>query len=429
MPSSSDSVQVLAAATTDADLLASFAWIMCAALISPIISYATGKRIPAVVLLIAFGVLIGPHALGLATQEGGVALVKELGLGMLFLLAGYEIDPDTLRGRQGRLGVSTWLICMVLSFVGAFALLGFEDTPTAIVLAIAVTSTAVGTLMPIMKQQGMLETKVGTSLMIHGAIGEIAPILAMALLLSTRATWLTAAVLLAFTVIALVVAVLPKTVRYLVPWMGKAMIDGAGSTNQTILRMVLTMLSILMAVAAVFELDVVLGAFAAGFILRQLIPVKYRTAMEQRLDVVGYGLLIPVFFVCSGMGINPASVSEHPWLLVLLVPLIYVTRGLPIFLREQLMDTGSGLGDWRERAQLSLYSATALPIIVAVTEVATTSKILSSDYASVLVAAGAATVLLFPLLASLLKPAAAVSTAKAVDEQEPEAQSPATSES
>lgn len=314
----------------DADPLVSFAWIMGAALLAPLLSYATGKRLPAVVLLICFGLVIGPNVLGLASLDGGVGLIKEIGLGMLFLLAGYEIEPETLRGKEGRTGLATWLMCAVLSFLGAMSIVSFHSSSTAIVLAIALTSTAIGTLLPIMKQHDMLDTPVGRSLLIHGAIGEIAPILAMALLLSSRSTWLTTAVLLAFFLVAAVVAIVPRTVKFFLPWMGRAMVDGAGSTNQTVLRLVLLMLAILMSVAAVFELDVVLGAFAAGFILRQMVPEKYRTPLEQRLDIVGYSLFIPVFFVCSGMAINPQAVAEKPWLLVALVPLFYVTRGLPI---------------------------------------------------------------------------------------------------
>lgn len=401
------SYTVLAAGPTDPGPLVAFAWIMVAALVAPIISYATGKRIPAVVLLIAFGLIIGPNVLSLAEVGPGVNILKELGLGMLFLLAGYEIDPKQLRGKEARAGVSTWLICAALSFLGAFLIIGRDST--AIALAIAMTSTAIGTLLPILKQQGMLPTKVGQSLMLHGAIGEIGPILAMALFLSTRATWLTTAVLFAFAAIAITVAIVPRTMRAIAPWVAKAMVDGASATNQTILRMVLTMLAILMAVAAVFELDVVLGAFAAGFILRAVVPERFNYALEQRLDIVGYGLLIPVFFICSGMALDPAAVANNPLLLIILVPLIYITRGLPIFLREQFTNTGSGLADWRERAQLSLYSATALPIIVAVMDVAVTSDILGPEHASIFVAAGSATVLVFPLIASLLKPADRVS--------------------
>lgn len=396
---------VLAAGNVESNPLVSFAWIMAAAVTAPLISWATGKRIPAVVLLIGAGILIGPHWLGLASTEGGVGLLKQLGLGMLFLLAGYEINPAMIRSREGRTSATTWLVCMGLSFAGACALLHPHNTSTAVVLAIAFTSTAVGTLMPIMKQQQVLHTPVGRSLLVHGAIGEIFPIFAMALLLSARSTWVTAIVLAAFFVIALVVAAIPRTVRFLLPWTARAMVLNAGATNQTVMRLVLWMLGVLMAVAAVFELDVVLGAFAAGFILRRLVPEKFGEAVEQRLDIVGYSLLIPVFFVCSGMTIDPRAVADKPWLLCILVPLIYVVRGLPVLIRELFFTTGSQLTNVREKIQLSLYAATALPIIAAVTEVAVESQLLSEENASLLVAAGSVTVLIFPFIANMIQPA------------------------
>ena len=396
---------VLAAGNVESNPLVSFAWIMAAAVMAPLISWATGKRVPAVVLLIGAGILIGPHWLGLASTEGGVGLLKQLGLGMLFLLAGYEINPAMIRSREGRTSATTWLVCMGLSFAGACALLHPHNTSTAVVLAIAFTSTAVGTLMPIMKQQQVLHTPVGRSLLVHGAIGEIFPIFAMALLLSARSTWVTAIVLAAFFVIALVVAAIPRTVRFLLPWTARAMVLNAGATNQTVMRLVLWMLGVLMAVAAVFELDVVLGAFAAGFILRRLVPEKFGEAVEQRLDIVGYSLLIPVFFVCSGMTIDPRAVVDKPWLLCVLVPLIYVVRGLPVLIRELFFTTGSQLTNVREKIQLSLYAATALPIIAAVTEVAVESQLLSEENASLLVAAGSVTVLIFPFIANMIQPA------------------------
>ena len=396
---------VLAAGNVESNPLVSFAWIMAVAVTAPLISWATGKRVPAVVLLIGAGILIGPHWLGLASTEGGVGLLKQLGLGMLFLLAGYEINPAMIRSREGRTSATTWLVCMGLSFAGACALLHPHNTSTAVVLAIAFTSTAVGTLMPIMKQQQVLHTPVGRSLLVHGAIGEIFPIFAMALLLSARSTWVTAIVLAAFFVIALVVAAIPRTVRFLLPWTARAMVLNAGATNQTVMRLVLWMLGVLMAVAAVFELDVVLGAFAAGFILRRLVPEKFGEAVEQRLDIVGYSLLIPVFFVCSGMTIDPRAVVDKPWLLCILVPLIYVVRGLTVLIRELFFTTGSQLTNVREKIQLSLYAATALPIIAAVTEVAVESQLLSEENASLLVAAGSVTVLIFPFIANMIQPA------------------------
>ncbi|HIW90293.1 MAG TPA: cation:proton antiporter [Candidatus Corynebacterium avicola] len=385
------------------DVLVSFAWIAAASLLAPILAFLTGKRVPAVVFLIFLGVLIGPYGLELAQDGDAIELLRELGLGMLFLLAGLEISPSLLKSKEGGHALATWMLCALLSFGGAVALTG-GDVGVAIVLAIALTSTALGTLLPILKQSGLTDTSVGNSVLIHGAIGELGPVLAMAVLLSTRSTWTTAVLLLAFFAIALLIALLPRTVRAVVPVVGWAIRDGAGSTNQTIIRSIVLALAVLMAVAAVFELDVVLGAFAAGIILREIVPAENRHGLESQLEVMGYGLLIPTFFVVSGMDIDTSVVIEQPWFLLAIPVLILVTRGLPVFLREMWTPTGSDLSGWREKLQVSLYSATGLPIIVAVTGIAVNSELIGDEEASLLVAGGALTVLVFPLLASAVGP-------------------------
>jgi Kef-type K+ transport system membrane component KefB len=403
------------------DALVSFAWIAAAGLLAPVLSFLTGKRVPAVVFLLILGVVIGPFGLELAHDGEAIELISELGLGMLFLLAGMEINPALLKSRQGGHALATWVLCAVLSFAGAMALTD-GDAGIAIVLAIALTSTALGTLLPIIKQDGLTDTPVGNSVLVHGAIGELAPVLAMAVLLSARSTLATAVVLVVFFVIALLIAVLPRTVRTLVPAVGWAIRDGAGSTNQTVIRSIVLVLAVLMAVAAVFELDVVLGAFAAGIILRQLLPDRYRGQIESQLEVISYGLLIPAFFVISGMAIDTAVITDRPWFLLGIPVLILVTRGLPLFLRELWTPTGSGLSDWRSKLQLSLYAATGLPIIVAVTGVATSSGILGDEEASLLVAGGALTVLFFPVLASAVGPSP-VQDEDATQNQQPSRQS------
>lgn len=155
-------------------------------------------------------------------------------------------------------------------------------------------------------------TKVGNSVLIHGAIGEIAPITAMALLLGTHGTWTTLLVMVAFIGVAILVAIAPSAIVRAVPGIGRAFVSGAGSTNQTILRLIVLILATLMAVAAVFELDIVLGAFAAGIILNRIIPDEFHEPLEHRLDVVFYSMLIPLFFVVTGMAINQDPIANHP---------------------------------------------------------------------------------------------------------------------
>ncbi len=405
-----ETVIVAAAENGYTDSLVSFAWIMGAALLAPIVASLLRNVFPAVALLILFGMLIGPSVLDLARPDAGIGMLKELGIGALFLLAGFEINLSSLRSKEAATGLSTWGICMAACVAGGYLLT--QDIPLAIVMAIALTSTALGTVLPMLKQEGLLETTVGRSVMIHGAIGEVAPITAMALLLGARSTATSALILGAFIVIACAVALAPGAIIKVFPFIKRAFLSGAGSTNQTVLRLIIFILAILMAVTAVFELDIVLGAFAAGIIFNAIIPDDYHDKLERRLDAAFYSLLIPVFFVASGMGIDWHAIADNPIKVLGIPALILVTRGLPVFLRENLHHTGSDIETTRERLQVSLYSATGLPIIVAVTTLATGSGILNAETASIFIAGGALTVALFPVAAGLIgrRPAAPANT-------------------
>ena len=395
-----DALLLAAGATENTNSLVSFAWSMAAALLAPLVSDMLGYRLPSVALLLIFGMIIGPSVLDLAAEDEGIEMLKELGVGALFLLAGFEIQISTLKTKEAGTALSTWAICALACGVGAYFLV--DNVPGAIVVALALTSTALGTLTPMLKQDRILGTKVGNSVMIHGAIGEVAPITAMALLLGTRSTLTTMIILLFFIIIAVAVAVMPAAIASAIPWVKTAFISGAGSTNQTILRLIILILAILMAVTAVFELDIVLGAFAAGIILNRIIPDEFHRRLEHRLDVVFYSMLIPVFFVVSGMSISWDTIANNPWKVLGIPALILVTRGLPVFLRENVAHTGSDIETIRERLQVGLYSATGLPIIVAVTTLAVNSKIMEPENASIFVSGGALTVALFPFLASLV---------------------------
>ena len=380
-------------------------WVSLVALVSPVISRLIGKRIPDVVFLLIFGMLIGPNVLGLASgSDGGIPLLKELGLGMLFLIAGFEIDVKSLRGRQGRSAITTWCVCFGLGVLGAALITGFtKGFNTYIAVGIALSSTALGTLLPMLKSHGAAGTRVGNAVLVHGAVGELFPIFAMSLLLSSHSPGLAILILLGFMAVAVVTAIVPHRLFEKVPGLRQIMAAEANTTSQTILRLAMFLLATLIMFAALFGLDAVLGAFAAGIILRSLTPVGALHLMTRRLETVGFSFLIPLFFVVSGMTIDPSVVARFPLVLLLVVAGILLARGLPVFVAERFTDTGSELRSTSEKIELALYSAAGLPIIVAVTTIATGSGLLEDATASLLVAGGAFTVLLFPLWAAAIK--------------------------
>ncbi|WP_442791020.1 cation:proton antiporter [Nocardia sp. NBC_01327] len=387
--------------------IVSLFWIAAAAVLAPVISRLLLRgAVPGVVLLLLFGVLLGPHALGWAGTAGGVDLLSELGLGMLFLLAGYELDPRLLGGHSGRTAWLTWLAGLVLA-LGMVTLSATDaDFPARIAVAIAATSTALGTLLPIVKKDGLLGKPLGRAVLAHGAVGELGPVLAMSILLTSRSVGGALVVLALFAVAAALIGLVPQRMLDRIPGLGRLLGESSGGSEQLPVRVVFLLLLTLMMVAEVFDLDVVLGAFAAGTILRRLVasqpPSAGHPALESSLETVGYGVLIPIFFVTSGMGIDVSAVTAAPGLWLLFVLAIVLARGIPVLLSERFVPHGENLSSRRERAQLALYASTGLPIIVAVTQVATSSGLLSENLASTLVAAGATTVLLFPFAARLL---------------------------
>ncbi|MFV0373260.1 cation:proton antiporter [Microbacterium sp.] len=385
-------------AGTTAAIVSMF-WILLAVFLAPIVARMLRGYVPDVVLLLAFGVLIGGHGVGLADTAGGVDLVSELGLGLLFLLAGYEIDPRTLGGRQGGFAWGTWLFCLALATGAGLLLVPDFGFTAAVALGIALSSTALGTLLPILKQLGIQESSLGRAVLIHGAVGELGPVLAMAVLLSTHSPWASLVLLVVFGLAVLVIWLVPQRLVARDPRLFRFIHSSADGTGQLMMRATMLMLMALMAVAAVFDLDVVLGAFAAGAVLRQ-IGDGLDKALAHKLDAVGYGFLIPVFFVVSGMGIDIGAVVTSPLTWLGAVAAIWVFRGVPVWASERVFDTGSGLMPGQRR-QLALFAATGLPIIVAVTGVAVSNDLMPRQLASSLVAAGATTVLLFPLLAQL----------------------------
>ncbi|MFI6868433.1 cation:proton antiporter [Nocardia sp. NPDC050406] len=387
--------------STESSAIVSLCWIAGAAVLAPVISRLVRGAVPGVVLLLLFGVALGPNALGWAGTEGGVELLSELGLGMLFLLAGYELDPRLLGGRSGRTAWLTWLAGLVFAF--GLVSLAASDTDFAarIAVAIAMTSTALGTLLPIVKQDGLLDKPLGRAVLAHGAVGELGPVVAMSVLLTSRNVGASVLVLVLFAVAAGLIGLVPQRMLDRLPAFGRLLDKTNGGADQLPVRGVLLLLLLLMMVADEFDLDVVLGAFAAGLILRRLMAAGH-PAVESSLEAIGFGMLIPIFFVVSGMGIDIGAVASEPLLWVLFVAFIALARGLPVWLSERYIPHGANLTSTRERTELALYAATGLPIIVAVTQVATSSGLLTEDLASTLVAAGATTVLIFPFLARLL---------------------------
>ena len=350
-----------------------------------------------VVLMLAFGVIFGPEVLGWIELDDAIDLLAELGLAFLFFAAGLELEKRAVEGRSGKLALTGWLVSAALALVAAGILQRLGVIDDFLGVAICLTSTALGTLLPILSDKGLLKTPFGNYFMGAGAIGEFGPVLAISLLLSTKSFWLALLSVALFAAVAFVFAKAPALLR---TNRVMAVIErGQETSAQTAVRLTALLLVALLAIAEDFGLDVVLGAFIAGIITKQLVPTSEQSVLQTKVEGIAFGIFIPIFFIVSGARLDISSILANPSLLFVFLVLLLVIRGIPQFILYR-----RAIPHAKERAGYSLYVATALPIIVAVTSVELASGFMDPSVAAALVGAGALSVLVFPLVAQRLLP-------------------------
>lgn len=370
------------------------------AVLAPLLARGLSRwvRVPIVVFELVLGIVAGPSLLGWAVPSDFIAALSEFGLAMLFFVAGSEIEFTAFRGRTGRSAVLGWLISLGVGVGVAWV---FVPGEMAIVIGIALCSTAVGTLLPILRDAGELRTPFGRAVGAIGAVGEFGPLIAISIFLGASNPGIETLVLLLFALLA-----------GLAIWLAFRMPRGAmhrvvnstlHTSGQFAIRVVFLILSALVALSIVLDLDLLLGAFAAGIVWRLLMrdaDEHSRSAVESKVEAVAFGFLVPVFFVYTGITFDLAALLAEP-LLLLVVPvvlvLLFIVRGLPSTLAAP---AGSSR---RDRLSIAFLGATGLPIIVAVTAIGVEEGVLRTADAAVLVGAGMLSVLLFPLVAMSLR--------------------------
>lgn len=353
-------------------------------------------RLAEVVLLILAGIVFGPEVLDWITIDSAINLIGELGLGFLFFLAGLELDTAVLRGRMGKLAGVSWGISLLLAIAVSLGLTALGVVDESVGFAIVLTSTAMGTLLPVLRDNGDLTTPFGRMFMGAGAWGEFGPIIAISVFLGTKSAFAALISLAAFSVVAFLFAFIPHRLRN--ANLHGYLVSSHHTSSQTAVRITMLLLVALLALASDFGLDIVMGAFIGGVILRRFLPESDESVLLQKVEAMGFGFFIPVFFVLSGVRLDIRSIIENPWPMLAVFALLMLVRGVPTFILYR-----RDVPDLRERTRLTLYVATGLPIIVAVTSIQVQAGIMSTNDAAELVAAGTLTVIVFPLIAQLLR--------------------------
>jgi Kef-type K+ transport system membrane component KefB len=374
---------------------ASIVVVAAVAVLAPILADLTPRvRVPIVVAEVALGVIVGPEVLGLAEVDDFIDALSVYGLAFLFFLAGMEIDFERTGGRPTELAFAGWWLSLALGLGIAFALWALGAITAPVLVGLAVTTTALGTLMPILRDARVLGGRFGDYLVAAGAAGEFLPVVAVSVILAVESGEpARTALLLVFAVIAAaigVVAVRSRPARVV-----RLVRTTMGTSGQLAVRLALLLIVGLVVLAAELDLDVILGAFVAGIVVGIVIRGTDAREFEAKLDAVGFGFLIPIFFIVTGMEYDLDALLADP-IDIVLVPafaaLFLLCRGAPALLlyrRDLPRD---------KRQPLALFSAAALPLVIAITEIGTETGAMDEREAVALVSAGMLSVLVFPIL-------------------------------
>jgi Kef-type K+ transport system membrane component KefB len=350
---------------------------------------------PVVVVELLLGILVGPEVLDLAGTDSFIEFFSNLGLGMLFFFAGYEIDFERIRGRPLELGAWGWLLSVALAYGIGGALAAAGIVLSFLYTGSAMATTAIGTLIPILRDNGELKTRFGTYLLAAGGIGEFGPILLVTLVLSTTNPFHEAAILIAFVILALAMAL----VSVKLAWRGWPALERTFETSsQLAVRITVVLVFGLVLLASKLGLDVLLGGFVAGMIVRLALKGHELKVFESKLTAVGFGFFVPFFFITSGIEFDLGALGSVTALLKLAMffCLFLIVRGAPaMLLYRNVLRT-------RQRAALAFYSATELPLVVAITTIATESGHMKASTAAGLVGAAMLSTLIFPFVGRAL---------------------------
>ncbi|NMJ41035.1 cation:proton antiporter [Roseomonas sp. JC162] len=382
----------------DADHLGLIAFFVAIAVAAAVPALLPRLAVPGVVLEILLGSLLGPPGLGLLQVGPIVSLLADLGLALLFFMAGFEVDPAVLRGRPMRLAVGGWVASAVIGGAVAFALHGFGIIEGPGFVALAVTTTAIGALMPILRDAGQLGPPYGPLVLAAGAVGEAAPIIGLSLLLAGAASIASQSAILLLGALASLAAVIGAA-RFSEGRFAALMARTMGGAGQLPLRLALLLTVVLVVLSETAGVDLVLGAFVAGAIGRAAMPHDLHESLMARLDGVGYGLLVPCFFIASGARLEVGAILAEP-LAIALMPLfaaiMLAARGVPAMLLYR------GDLDRGQRAALALHLGTQLPLVVAIASLAVRQGAMPAWQGTALVGGGILTILIYPMLAGRL---------------------------
>jgi len=404
--------------------LISLAIVLAVAVVAPLICSGISRffRIPIAVMEMLLGLVVGPGVLGLVTNNAIISSLATIGLWFLFYAAGYETDYSAMRGRLLGTATGSWILCLILSVLAGFVVALFlaptETTPlvSGIFIGAAITSTGLGTILPMMRDADEIDTRVGRAVIAAGIVGQFAPLIALAILVGLYSPG-----------IALLTHLLYFALVAGLAWLARHGLPGFAARNQTSsldtggqfgIRLQLLMCFAAVAVGQLMGVNVAIGAFCAGIIAQVLLgktPQHERKVIDRKLKAVIGGVFLPIFFINAGLTFDlpgilaqPAAFALIPLFLIMKLILRGVVGSATLSRYTGLSSRANLAGSetkvpagvaWRERASTSLLVGTGLAAVILIAQMGFEAGAITSVTAAALMGAGKLTALIFPTIA------------------------------
>ncbi len=373
--------------------------VMIAAAAAPLLAELPSRvRLPVVVLEVVLGVLLGPHVLGWLVPAPFVQMMFSVGMAAVLFMAGLEIDFARIRGRPLALALTGWLLSLAIGLVAVAVLHVVPGVHAPLMVTLALATTGLGVLLPLLRDGGQLDTPYGRMLLAAGTVGEVGPILLVSLLLSQRyGTTQAFGYLVVFLVLIALAALVGMAAR---PPRLLALLERTlHSSTQLPVRLVGLILAGAVVLSEEMGFEGVLGAFAAGMVVGLATRGPEAEVVRTKFDAVAFGWLTPFFFIGTGMSFDlPAMFADLTTILLLpsFVGLLLLIRGLPVWLYRRDLPAA-------QRQPFALLAAVpSLGLVVVITEIGLRTKVMIADVAQALIGAALLATLLYPTLAALL---------------------------
>jgi Kef-type K+ transport system membrane component KefB len=380
----------------------SVALVAAVAVVAPLGIGLTRLRLPAIVLEILLGIAIGPQGLGWARNDEPVQVLSLIGLAFLLLLAGLEIDFNRLRGRLLRLTGAGFAISFGLALAVGYGLEGAGLVKSPLLIAIILSATGLGVILPILKDAGETSTPFGQVVVAGASIAEVTPIVLLSLFFSGHSGGLGGKLVLLIGFFVFVAAVgvailgLQRSMR-----LSETLLRLQDTTAEIRVRGAFLLLALFVVLASKFGLEAILGAFLAGATLKLVDRDERMTHafFHGKLEAAGFGVFVPFFFVSTGIKLDVTSLF-HSGAALSRVPIflgaLLLVRGLPALLYRPLAERGSQL------LAAALLQATSLSIPVVAGQIGVDLGLIRPTTYVALVAAGLLSVIVFPLVSLTL---------------------------